>query len=97
MTDQATVVDPNQAAANILNALQAGRTNDPKDHSHDLSLLTPDQAKSWMEKGYFILRGVGVLGMDSEMPIGPRRELRERLGDSLTPQHLSAVQEQRKY
>jgi hypothetical protein len=40
----------------------------------------------------FILRGVGVLGMDSEkLPIGPRRELWERLGDSLTPQHLSAV------
>jgi len=39
----------------------------------------------------FILRGVGLLGMDSEMPIGPRRELWERLGDSLTPQHLSAV------
>jgi hypothetical protein len=40
----------------------------------------------------FILRGVGVLRMDSEkMPIGPRRELGERLGDSLTPQYLSAV------
>jgi len=36
----------------------------------------------------FILGGVGLLGMDSEMPIGPRRELWERLGDSLTPQHL---------
>ena len=58
MTDQAVVVDPNQAAANILNSLQAGRINDPKDHSHDLGLLTPEQAKSWMDKGYFILRGV---------------------------------------
>lgn len=67
MTDQATAVDPNQAAANILNSLQAGRTNDPKDHSHDLGLLTPEQAKSWMEKGYFILRGVVDADTCSEM------------------------------
>ncbi len=37
----------------------------------------------------FILRGVALLGMDSVlMPIGPRRELWARLGDSLRPRHL---------
>jgi acrylyl-CoA reductase (NADPH) len=40
----------------------------------------------------FILRGVALLGMDSvQMPIGPRRELWERLGDSLRPRHLDAI------
>ena len=40
----------------------------------------------------FILRGVSLLGMDSVlMPIGPRRELWEKLGDSLRPQHLSDI------
>ena len=39
----------------------------------------------------FILRGVALLGMDSvQMPIGPRRELWARLGDSLRPRHLDA-------
>ena len=37
----------------------------------------------------FILRGVALLGMDSVlMPIGPRRALWARLGDSLRPRHL---------
>ena len=40
----------------------------------------------------FILRGVTLLGMDSVlMPIGPRRELWKKLGDSLRPQHLSDI------
>ena len=40
----------------------------------------------------FILRGVSLLGMDSVlMPIGPRRELWMKLGDSLRPQHLSDI------
>jgi acrylyl-CoA reductase (NADPH) len=40
----------------------------------------------------FILRGVALLGMDSvQMPIGPRRELWARLGDSLRPRHLGAI------
>lgn len=40
----------------------------------------------------FILRGVSLLGMDSvQMPIGPRRELWEKLGSSLRPQHLSDI------
>ncbi len=40
----------------------------------------------------FILRGVSLLGMDSvQMPIGPRRELWEKLGNSLRPQHLSDI------
>ncbi|WP_123024179.1 oxidoreductase [Mycolicibacterium stellerae] len=40
----------------------------------------------------FILRGVSLLGMDSVlMPIGPRRDLWEKLGDSLYPQHLSDI------
>jgi len=40
----------------------------------------------------FILRGVALLGMDSvQMPIGPRRKLWERLGDSLRPRHLAAI------
>jgi acrylyl-CoA reductase (NADPH) len=40
----------------------------------------------------FILRGVALLGMDSVlMPIGPRRELWARLGDSLRPRHLDAI------
>ncbi|BBX95308.1 alcohol dehydrogenase [Mycobacterium lacus] len=40
----------------------------------------------------FILRGVALLGMDSvQMPIGPRRELWARLGDSLRPRHLAAI------
>jgi acrylyl-CoA reductase (NADPH) len=40
----------------------------------------------------FILRGVALLGMDSvQMPIGPRRELWARLGDSLRPGHLDAI------
>jgi acrylyl-CoA reductase (NADPH) len=40
----------------------------------------------------FILRGVSLLGMDSVlMPIGPRRDLWEKLGGSLHPQHLSDI------
>ena len=40
----------------------------------------------------FILRGVALLGIDSVlMPIGPRRELWEKLGSSLRPQHLSEI------
>ncbi len=40
----------------------------------------------------FILRGVALLGMDSvQMPIGPRRELWARLGNSLRPRHLDAI------
>jgi acrylyl-CoA reductase (NADPH) len=40
----------------------------------------------------FILRGVALLGMDSVlMPIGPRRELWQKLGSSLHPQHLSDI------
>src|SRR6478609_2688865 len=40
----------------------------------------------------FILRGVSLLGMDSvQMPIGPRRALWEKLGDTLRPQHLSDI------
>jgi acrylyl-CoA reductase (NADPH) len=40
----------------------------------------------------FILRGVALLGMDSvQMPIGPRRQLWARLGDSLRPRHLDAI------
>ncbi|OBK74334.1 oxidoreductase [Mycobacterium sp. 1274761.0] len=40
----------------------------------------------------FILRGVSLLGMDSvQMPIGRRRELWDKLGTSLRPQHLSDI------
>ena len=40
----------------------------------------------------FILRGIALLGMDSvQMPIGPRRELWARLGDSLRPRHLDTI------
>ncbi|MBS4727378.1 oxidoreductase [Mycobacterium sp. SM1] len=40
----------------------------------------------------FILRGIALLGMDSvTMPIGPRRKLWQRLGDSLRPRHLAAI------
>jgi acrylyl-CoA reductase (NADPH) len=40
----------------------------------------------------FILRGVALLGMDSvQMPIKPRRELWQKLGSSLHPQHLSDI------
>ncbi|OBK52751.1 quinone oxidoreductase [Mycobacterium gordonae] len=40
----------------------------------------------------FILRGIALLGIDSvQLPIGPRRELWARLGDSLRPHHLDAV------
>ncbi len=40
----------------------------------------------------FILRGVSLLGMDSvQMPIEPRRQLWEKLGSSLHPQHLSDI------
>lgn len=40
----------------------------------------------------FILRGIALLGMESVlMPIGPRRKLWERLGDSLRPRHLTDV------
>ena len=40
----------------------------------------------------FILRGVGLLGMDSVLlPIGPRRKLWALLGDSLRPRRLAAV------
>lgn len=40
----------------------------------------------------FILRGVALLGMDSvQMPIGPRRELWARLGDSLRPRHIATI------
>lgn len=40
----------------------------------------------------FILRGVALLGIDSvQLPIGPRRDLWSRLGDSLRPRHLDAI------
>ncbi|TDK96973.1 oxidoreductase [Mycobacterium paragordonae] len=40
----------------------------------------------------FILRGIALLGIDSvQLPIGPRRQLWARLGDSLRPRHLDAV------
>lgn len=40
----------------------------------------------------FILRGVALLGIDSvQLPIGPRRDLWARLGDSLRPRHLDAI------
>ncbi|OBJ62079.1 oxidoreductase [Mycobacterium sp. 1423905.2] len=40
----------------------------------------------------FILRGIALLGMDSvQLPIGPRRELWARLGDSLRPRHLAEI------
>ncbi|MBI2698974.1 MAG: oxidoreductase [Mycobacterium sp.] len=40
----------------------------------------------------FILRGIALLGIDSvQLPIGPRRDLWARLGDSLRPRHLDAV------
>lgn len=48
----------NQTAADVMNALQAGRTCAPEDNAFDLSLLTPEQARSWAEDGYLILRGV---------------------------------------
>jgi hypothetical protein len=38
------------------------------------------------------MRGVALLGMDSvQMPIGPRRALWARLGESLKPRHLATV------
>jgi phytanoyl-CoA hydroxylase len=58
MNDQATAVSINEATAQLLNGRQAGRICDPADNAHDLRLLTPEQALSWTEKGYFILRGV---------------------------------------
>lgn len=67
MTDQATAVNINEAAAQALNAKQAGRINDPRDHSRDIGLLTPEQADSWLEKGCFILRGVVDAETCSEM------------------------------
>jgi acrylyl-CoA reductase (NADPH) len=40
----------------------------------------------------FILRGVALLGMDSvQMPIGRRRQLWARLGDSLRPRRLDSI------
>jgi acrylyl-CoA reductase (NADPH) len=40
----------------------------------------------------FILRGVALLGMDSvQMPIGRRRELWARIGDSLRPRRLGSI------
>src|SRR6185312_5376994 len=40
----------------------------------------------------FILRGVALLGMDSvQMPIGRRRELWARLGDTLRPRRLDSI------
>lgn len=48
----------NQAAADVMNALQAGRICAPDDNAFDLSLLRPEQARNWSENGYFILRGV---------------------------------------
>ncbi|MDO9337109.1 MAG: phytanoyl-CoA dioxygenase family protein [Caulobacter sp.] len=48
----------NQAAADYMNQLQAGRTCPPESNSFDLSLLTPEQAETWARDGYIILRGV---------------------------------------
>ncbi len=40
----------------------------------------------------FILRGVALLGIDSvQLPIGPRRELWQRLGSSMRPRQLAAI------
>ena len=48
----------NQDAAKAMNSLQAGRTCPVEANSHDLSLLTPDQAAAWTRDGFFILRGL---------------------------------------
>lgn len=48
----------NQSAADLMNGLQAGRICPADDNRFDLSLLTPEQARSWTEDGYFILRDV---------------------------------------
>lgn len=44
--------------ATLMNAIQGGKVCSPQDNEYDLSLLPPEQAKSWTEKGYFILKGV---------------------------------------
>lgn len=48
----------NQAAADALNALQGGRICPPEAQSHDLGLLSPENAESWAKRGFFILRGL---------------------------------------
>ena len=48
----------NQAVADGLNALQAGRVCPPEAQSHDLGLLSPENADSWTKRGFFILRGL---------------------------------------
>lgn len=50
-------VSPNQAAADLLNAAQAGRICPPDADSYDLSRLPGDLAAGWRRDGYFILRG----------------------------------------
>ena len=48
----------NQQAADIMNQLQGGRTCPPQASRFNLSLLPDDQARSWTEEGFFIIRGL---------------------------------------
>lgn len=57
----------NQAVADALNALQAGRICPPQAQSHDLSLLSPENAASWSKRGFFILRGLVPVDECAEM------------------------------
>lgn len=58
MTTEQLDTDANRAFASGMNAIQGGKTCPPENNEHDLSLLTPDQARDWRDKGYLILKGV---------------------------------------
>jgi ectoine hydroxylase-related dioxygenase (phytanoyl-CoA dioxygenase family) len=58
MSDQKFDESSKKSVADLMNARQRGRSCPPESNSYDLSLLTPDQARTWEQKGYVILRGV---------------------------------------
>lgn len=58
MTDQVLEGDAKVSVAKGMSAVQGGKICPPEDNEADLSLLTPEQASSWRENGYFILKGV---------------------------------------
>lgn len=56
-----------RAVASGMSSIQGGKVCPPENNEFDLDLLTPAQAKSWTEKGYFILRGVVDPALCAEM------------------------------
>jgi phytanoyl-CoA hydroxylase len=66
MTEEADAQAKRLIAENM-NNIQGGKSCPPDQNACDLGLLTPDQARSWADKGYVILRNVLDPGTCAEM------------------------------